>query len=338
MDQPFTGLLPEEIGALVESEPSYRGKQIFSAVHNGAFSFNEITTLPKSLRGRLEQEFIFSITKLAGTMKDRDGTVKLQIGLEGALIEAVLLSDKEDRKTACLSTQAGCGMGCTFCRTGQLKLGRNLSGAEIVEQFHHLKNTLPKDSSISNIVFMGMGEPLENLEQVRRAVAIFHHPDGQNIGLRRITLSTCGLIRGIEDFIENGPDVRLAVSLNSADEQVRRNLMPVSRSNPLADLKKVLRIYQKERKKRITFEYVLLPGINDRKKDVDLLSAYLQGLSGVINLIPFNTVENTDYRSPRPEEVGRFLSLLEDAAIPVVQRYRKGRGINGACGQLGAFT
>jgi 23S rRNA (adenine2503-C2)-methyltransferase len=178
---------------------------------------------------------------------------------------------------------------------------------------------------------------LANLDQVRKAVAILHHPEGANISLRKITLSTCGIIKGIQDLTENGPEVRLAVSLNSADESVRSSLMPISRKNPLEELKKALSAYQERRRKRITFEYVLFRGINDRNRDVELLVHFLKGLKGVINLIPYNPVEGADFQSPDKEDTRRFISLLEEASIQVVQRYRRGRGINGACGQLGVL-
>ena len=187
MKEPFTGLLPEEIAARLPDEPAYRGSQIFSALYRGSLTFDTITTLSKPLRKRLEEEFLLSSSTLVKTLEDEDGTRKQQIELsKGTMIEAVLLSDRGGRKTACISTQAGCAMGCTFCKTGQLKLMRNLEAGEIVEQVLHLGSILEPGTSIGNIVFMGMGEPLANLDQVRKAVALLHHPEGANISLRNL--------------------------------------------------------------------------------------------------------------------------------------------------------
>jgi 23S rRNA (adenine2503-C2)-methyltransferase len=261
---------------------------------------------------------------------------------DGGKIESVLLNDGSGRNTACLSTQAGCPLGCVFCRTGALPFKRNLVSAEIVEQFLFLRGTAPgEDSGISNIVVMGMGEPLLNLGELRRAIAVITAKEGPGLSPRRVTVSTSGIAAGIRDLAENGPSVRLALSLTTADNELRERLMPVTRTNPLKEVKDALAKYQKNENRRITLEMVLLGGVNTRQKDVEELKRFADGLDVIVNLIPWNPVEGMflegrALREPEKGELAAFTALLEKRGIAYTCRRRKGRGVGGACGQLGA--
>jgi 23S rRNA (adenine2503-C2)-methyltransferase len=316
----------------------FRIKQIFKWICSGVSSFEEMTNIPFPLRKVLEEHFIPLSGSPEKELTDSDGTVKLRIALEdGVNIEAVILKDREGRKTACLSTQAGCSMGCVFCKTGRLGFKRNLESAEISSQFLHLRR---KDPEISHIVIMGMGEPLLNLGELRKAIDFITFAEGLNISKRRITLSTCGIVPGILDLAERGPDIRLAVSLTSARQELRECLMPVAGIYPLPLLKESLLQYQKKRKRRITLETVLLGDINTGPEEAGAIADFAEGLETVINLIPWNTVEDLDFRgkplrSPRPKEVLDFASVLKQRGLKVTLRTGKGTGISGACGQLG---
>jgi 23S rRNA (adenine2503-C2)-methyltransferase len=316
----------------------FRAAQIFSAIAQGVSSLEEITTLPRALRTELETRFTLRSTLVSRRLSDPDGTEKLRISLQdGLAIEAVLLEDGRGRKTACLSTQAGCPAGCVFCKTGSLGFSRNLNGGEMVEQFLHLRSLCPE---IANIVIMGMGEPLLNLEELRRALAVLTDPGGLRLSPRRITLSTCGIVAGIRDLADRGPELRLALSLTTADESLRGRLMPISRSNPLAALREALGYYQDRCRRRITLETVLLSGINTRREDANALGRFAEGLNTVINLIPWNSVEGLSFegrplREPEGRELSRFAAFLQSRGLKVTLRRRKGRNIYGACGQLG---
>ncbi|MDR1411330.1 MAG: 23S rRNA (adenine(2503)-C(2))-methyltransferase RlmN [Spirochaetaceae bacterium] len=342
----LAGYTLAELAELLSPLPRYRAGQIFSRISGGAASFGEMTELPKSLRQELGEKYSVYSSEISARLTDRDGTAKLQITLyDGGKIEAVLLGDGKDRNTACLSTQAGCPMGCVFCKTGALSFKRNLLSAEIVEQFLFLRKTAgkagPGAGGISNIVIMGMGEPLLNLEELRRAIAVITAKEGSGLSPRRITVSTSGIAAGIRDLAEKGPPVRLALSLTTADSELRERLMPVTRTNPLKELKAALKEYQKTENRRITLEMVLLGGINTRQKDIEELGRFAEGLDVIVNLIPWNPVEGMFFegralREPESGELAAFTELLEKQGIAYTRRRRKGRGVGGACGQLGA--
>ncbi len=332
------------LGALAEvlrPLPAFRARQIFQWISRGAAGFDAMTNLSLPLRLDLASRFSVRSSGAAEIQRDPDGTAKLRIALaDGASVEAVLLSDGEGRQTACISTQVGCPMGCVFCKTGTLGFQRNLDAAEMVEQFLHLRALAP---DLSHIVIMGMGEPLLNLDALRDFVAIITDPEGLHISRRRITLSTSGLVAGIRELADRGPDVRLAVSLTTADPELRSALMPVNRSDPLPLLKEALLHYQKTYEKRITLETVLLGGLNTRSEDADALAKFAQGLEAVINLIPWNPVEGLNIlgqalREPSRREVERFAQDLQRRGLLATTRMRKGRGVSGACGQLGSLS
>lgn len=332
MKLPLAGLLPGEIVDSLGLDAPYRGEQIFGWIHRGARDFSSMTDLSTPARERLAAEALI----LGSTVQDRraaaDGSVKLRIGLaDGQAVEAMSLEDGTGRRTACLSTQAGCAMGCAFCRTGLMGLKRNLSEAEIVEQLLHLQDDGP---AIANIVFMGMGEPFRNWDAVRKAIAVLRHPAGRGMSPRRITVSTCGIPDGIRRLAAEGPDVRLAVSLVSADEKARQALMPVARTHRLSGLKDALTAYQKARKHRITLEVVLIAGRTDRDADIEALKRFVPPLSVMVNLIPWNPASEIDFLEPSAERVAWYRDALMRDGIPVTERMRKGRGVCGACGQL----
>jgi 23S rRNA (adenine2503-C2)-methyltransferase len=342
----LSGLCPEQIKTELPFLPAFRTKQIFKWIARGVTSFDEMTDLSLDLRKDLNNQCTVYSSVISQTLKDDDGTVKLQLRLkDGAMIEAVLLSDGEGRRTACLSTQVGCPAACAFCKTGTLGFLRNLDASEIVEQFLYLKSL---HSDISNIVVMGMGEPLLNLDELRQAITVICHSDGLGLSRRRITVSTSGIIDGIKELTEQGPenrggDFRLAVSITTADEALRSKLMPVNKNNPLPLLKQALINYQKQQDRRITLEAVLLGGINTRQQDIDALVSFAKGLDCIINLIPWNSVdglffEGKPLKEPKNLEVDTFLRQLEKCGLNVTRRYRKGKSISGACGQLGSVA
>ena len=317
----------------------YRAKQIFKWIARGASDFDAMSDIPASLRTELKTRHVVRSGLVQSRLDAPDGTVKLQIALhDGAAVEAVLLIDGEDRKTACLSTQVGCPMGCAFCKTGTLGFLRNLGPAEIVDQFLFLQDSC---GTISNVVIMGMGEPLLNLEALRVAMGILCDSEGLGLSKRRFTLSTCGIADGIRSLADSGPDVRLALSLTTADQQLRERLMPITRTEPLDRIKPALDYFQKHQKKRITLEAVLLSGLNTRLEDADAMTRFASGLEVVINLIPWNPVEGVGldgepFREPSESEVSRYERMLAERGLNVTRRYKKGRGVSGACGQLGS--
>jgi 23S rRNA (adenine2503-C2)-methyltransferase len=296
-----------------------------------------MTDLPLPLREEFESRFFLYSGTVSGRLEDPDGTVKLRISFpDGASVESVLLSDGEGRKTACLSTQAGCPAGCVFCKTGSRGFFRNLEASEITEQFLRLRFL---GADISHIVIMGMGEPLLNLGELRKALDILMAPEGLGISKRRVTLSTCGIVPGIRDLADRGPPIRLALSLTTADEALRERLMPVGKTNPLPQVKKALLYYQEKQGRRITLEAVLLGGINTRRQDADALADFARGLDVMVNLIPWNAAEVPEFegrplKEPGIREIEEFSAALEKRGLKVTRRLRKGRNIAGACGQL----
>lgn len=331
----LTGLLPEEIFDNLELSQSFRAKQIFKWIGNGAKTFDQMTNLSLDLRNELKKKAVLRSSKVESVLKDPDGTIKLQIHLyDDNIVETVLLTDKEGRKTACVSCQAGCAMKCAFCMTGTLGLSRNLQAYEIVEQFLFLEEIAGK---LDNIVFMGMGEPLQNLAGIRKTVSILCHKDGRALSSKRITLSTCGIVKGIYDLADNGPHIRLAVSLTTANQTLREQLMPVciAKENSLEQLKKAIDYYAQKSGKRVTLEAALLHNTNTDAQSARKLIDFAKNIDVNINLIPWNSVSILPFESPSFNEVHDFIDLLEKAGLNVTLRKKRGQKIGGACGQLG---
>ena len=329
----LSGLLPAEICESLSLKQAFRGKQIFQWIGKGVESFDEMTNLSLDLRNVLKEKALLRSTTVSKVLEDPDGTIKLQVTLsDGLAVETVLLTDREDRKTACVSCQVGCAMNCAFCQTGHLGLARSLTAGEIVEQFLALEKHA---GTLDNIVFMGMGEPMMNLDNVRKAIAILTNKEGRALSGRRITLSTSGVIKGIYDLADNGPAIRLAVSLTTADEALREKLMPICRTNPLAELRKAIDYFAKKTGKRVTLEAALLHDTNTSIDSATNMINFARGLDVHVNLIPWNPVEGLEFSEPSAKECKNFVYHLEKAGINVTLRTRRGREIGGACGQLG---
>lgn len=331
----LSGLLPNEITEQLCLNQKFRGTQIFKWVGNGITDFDKMSNLSVDLRNQLKENTLLRSSTVNNILKDPDGTIKLQIKLQDEnIVETVLLTDKENRKTACVSCQAGCAMKCAFCMTGTLGLSRNLQAYEIVEQFLYLEEIAGK---LDNIVFMGMGEPMQNLNGIRKAIEILCHKDGRALSSKRITLSTCGIVKGIYDLADNGPHIRLAVSLTTANEDLRKELMPVAKAeeNNLENLRKAISYYAEKSGKRVTLEAALLHEKNTDKISADNLINFAKRMDVNVNLIPWNPVSNLPFSEPTSNEVKNFVNLIEKAGINVTLRTRRGRKIGGACGQLG---
>jgi 23S rRNA (adenine2503-C2)-methyltransferase len=264
-----------------------------------------------------------------------DGVVKLVFGLaDGLRVETVVIP-MANHSTVCISSQVGCAMGCRFCRTGRMGLRRNLTAAEIVAQVYTAKVTM--GAAVRNVVFMGMGEPLDNFENVMQAIAVLSDQRGLDIALRHITLSTVGLAPGIRRLAAQGwPQLKLAVSLNASNDEMRSRLMPVNRRYPMDGLKQVLRQYPLARGNAIFVEYVLIKGMNDDPRSAAALAAFFQGLNVKLNLIAYNPGGGSSFEPPAEEDLDRFHRALIEQRIFVRRRSSKGSGILAACGQLGA--
>ena len=343
---------------LLPDLPKYRTKQIYRWILKGSGSFDSMTDIPQELKDELKTRFnIFSGKIVSCHESGTAGKIVIEC-FDGSKIESVLLKDSKDRYTACISSQAGCPCGCVFCMTGTLGFRRNLEYAEIAEQYLHLLNICKgkpdtqkinsggntgknqNEHIIDNIVIMGMGEPLLNLDNLRKSIEIFTDPNGLNISKRRITVSTCGISSSLFDIAENGPFIKLALSLTTADEKLRALLMPVTEFNPLAKLKEALMLFQKNGGGRITLEIPLLAGINTREKDASSIRSFANGLSVIINIIPWNPVAGIEFngaplREPDKRETAEFIRMLENLNMNVTMRLHKGRSVMGACGQLG---
>lgn len=315
-------------------EKSYRARQISKWVfERGVSDFALMTDLGKELRERLSAISRITVLRHTGSQSSSDGTVKFLYGLDdGLAVESVWIPDGK-RRTLCVSTQAGCKLNCAFCLTGKNGFRRNLRAAEIVDQVIQSRAAAP-DGRVTNVVLMGMGEPLDNYDNTLRALRVMTEPDYHLIGARKITLSTAGVAPGIRRLGEDFPGVKLAVSLNSCDDAVRSRIMPINKKYPLAELRKALAAFPLPKGKRITLEYVLLSGVNDSAEDAQNLASFARGLKTKINLIPFNQCAELPYESPPRKTVENFQKLLTDSGFSVFIRASRGGDILAACGQL----
>lgn len=313
---------------------AYRGRQIRHwLLGKLAGSFSEMTELPKSLRVLLDKEANIEHLENIKTLVSEDGTRKYLFKLfDGHLIESVLIPER-DHFTLCISSQAGCAMDCRFCLTARQGLIRNLTPAEIIEQVIYVKRSLDTPDHLTNIVFMGMGEPLANYDAVVKAVGNLVSEDGMNFSHRKITISTCGLVPRMKQM---GRDitVNLAVSLNAADDETRSYLMPVNRRYPLNELLSACKAFPLPNRRMITFEYILIKGINDRDEDALKLARLLSGLRAKINLIPLNPFPGSEMSPPPAKTILRFQEILINKNFTAIIRKSKGRDISAACGQL----
>lgn len=314
-------------------EKKFRALQVFRRIYGGAASFDEMTELSSKLRSRLEETAVIDSVRLLKKQESRkDGTRKYLFEVEGgSAIESVFMRYRYGN-TACISSQAGCRMGCAFCASGINGLERNLTAGEIVDQVAAMSRDTGE--RIGHIVVMGTGEPFDNYDELLRAIRILHDQKGLNIGLRSITVSTCGLLSKITQFAEDLPQVNLAVSLHAADDETRRKLMPVAAGYDMSRLMEVCRRVSEQTHRRITFEYALISGVNDSLDDARRLVSLLKGMLCHVNLIPLNDVSEKQYRGSARQRAQLFASALKDKGIEVTVRRELGSDISAACGQL----
>lgn len=345
--------------------PQARAGQLFDWIYKKfVFDFGQMSNLSKELRQELQGKYgVLALEKIesAGSMEQE--TLKFLFRCsDGEMIETVLIiaedpgADEDDpsempsgggnaRLTLCVSSQSGCALGCGFCATGKLGFKRDLSTAEILSQVLWVERYLADKQHekkqagrrLSNIVFMGMGEPMLNYDRVLKSIRILNDPKGYNLGIRHFTLSTAGVVPGIKRLEDEKAQVRLAVSLHTADQTTRETLMPVAKKYRLDELVASLRSYQDKTGRRITLEYILMEGVNDTEKDVRLVKERMDGMTYNLNVIAYNEVDGLPYRSPTENTVRRFTGYLKQYQIPYVFRKSKGRSIRAACGQLGLY-
>lgn len=310
----------------------YRAEQIFKWIwQKDAQDFSVMTNLSKDLRRRLSEKFIIAGVKTATILTAHDGARKFGLKTEdNETIEAVFIPEGR-RKTVCVSTQIGCPLGCSYCATGLMGFRRNLKAYEIADEIRVVQEDT--DDKITNIVFMGMGEPLLNLKEVIGAIDIICSPMGLSISQRHTTLSTVGLIHGLENLLASSLKVKLAISLNFPDEEMRKEMMPVAKKNPLHEIIKLAKEYSLK-KNMVTFEYVLLNKINDRIADARRLLGLLKGVPSKINLITYNPHPLLPFKRPTEEKVHRFYNYLLASPHTITLRKSKGQDILAACGQL----
>ena len=331
-------LTQEQLVRFVESlgQPSFRGRQILAWIYRpGITDFGQMTDLAKVFREALAQSATISRFDRYMVEHSSDGAVKFAFHLDGgSLIESVFIPE-EDRTTLCVSSQVGCAMGCTFCLTGSMGFTRNLTTAEIINQVCAVRDwaLAHGQGPLTNIVFMGMGEPLANFDHLVDAISILTEQRGLDFSNRRITVSTCGLVPQMR-LLGERTDVNLAVSLHAADDAVRSGLMPINRRYPIGELIEACRTYRQKRRKRIMFEYTLLAGINDSDGDAERLADLLRDVPCKINVLAVNPTGETTFRSPEPEGILRFQRILRDRGFTVFIRQSRGEDISAACGQL----
>lgn len=331
----LTDLNPEEIAEQLSIKP-FQGRQIFRWIHKKhVFEFDQMTDLSKALRATLAEKCIANRLELVTISESSStGTRKALLRLsDGETVESVLIRDRE-RLTLCLSSQVGCAVKCSFCATGFSGFARNLSAGEIVEQALFLLRDFDTEGRNPNIVYMGMGEPFRNYDAVVKSVRLLMHPEGLNIGARRITVSTAGEMEGIRRFADENWQVRLSVSLHSANDELRNELVPLNRKYNLAKLSDAIRYYEKRTGRQMTFEWTLLEGVNDSIAAAQELAAIARDLNAHVNLIPFNPVEESGYQPPTSSRCEAFRDALLELGVNATLRTERGQDIDAACGQL----
>ena len=312
-------------------QPAFRGKQVFTWLHKGARSFDEMSNLPKALRDRLAAECILTVPKVARKqVSQQDGTMKYLWELsDGNCIESVLMRYHHGN-TVCISSQVGCRMGCAFCASTIAGKVRDLTPAEMLDQV--LFTQLDSGLEIYNIVLMGIGEPMDNLDTVLKFLELVNHPDGMNIGMRHISLSTCGVIPGIRRLAESNLQLTLSVSLHAPDDETRSRIMPVNRAYHVDDLFAACHEYFRRTGRRISFEYAMIDGVNDNDWQADLIAKRLKGMPGHVNLIPLNDVVESPFKPSK--RTAAFQRRLESHGLTATVRRSLGGDIDASCGQL----
>lgn len=316
----------------------FRAKQIFKWLYEKRVdSFYSMSDISKDLQVMLASDFTIETLKVKAHQISKDGTEKYLFELnDGCLVESVLMVF-DYGFSACLSSQVGCNMGCKFCASGLLKKQRDLTAGEIVCQALMIQKRLDESNNrLGNIVVMGTGEPFDNYDNVMKAMSIINSPYGLEIGSRHISISTCGVVPKILRFSKENLQYNLAISLHAPNDELRSSIMPINNAYPLKELFKALREYSGLNNRRLTFEYLLLKGVNDSKKEADEIKELLKGLNAYINLIPYNSVKENDFETTSEENALRFYDMLKKNGVAVTLRQKKGDDIDAACGQLRA--
>lgn len=335
MGKDILSMLPQEIeGELAAlGEPKYREKQIFDWLSRGVRDFDEMTNLPKALKEKLKAEYTLYRPKvLSKQVSKLDGTIKYLWELyDGNAVETVVMSYKHGN-TVCVSSQVGCRQGCAFCASTIGGLVRCLEPSEILDEV--LFSQLDSGKPISNIVLMGIGEPLDNFDNVMRFLELVNHPDGMNIGMRHISLSTCGITERFDELAERNLQITLSVSLHAPDDETRSRLMPANRGRGVEQLMDSCRRYYQKTGRRISFEYAMIDGVNDTEKHAHLLAQRAKSVGAHVNLIPLNHVEERQFKPSTAGHMKAFIKILEDAGVNVTVRRKLGGDVDASCGQL----
>jgi len=315
-------------------EKKYRSKQTLDWIYRkNVPDIDRMTTLTQELRSKLKNEFNNFVPRIERKLDSFDGSAKYLLSLEDNNVIEMVLMPGNGKNTLCLSSQVGCKRNCQFCATAKMGFIRNLTVSEINAQVLLANRELfPK--RLTNLVFMGMGEPLDNLDHIMKSIKILQHQDGMSFSPRRITISTCGIIPGIVDLTKSGLKLKLAVSLNSAIQVKREKLMPIARTYPLDHLKSVLHDFRKINPYRITFEYILIKNFNMSSGDIKALRSFLGDISCKLNLIRFNKIPNSNFETPEEEEIKVFIAKLKNMKVAITLRDSRGNDIQAACGQL----
>ena len=328
MTIPEIGVVLKELG-----QPAFRAKQVFSWLHKGVRSFDEMTNLPKALRDTLEERHpICAPEVVRKQVSKKDGTIKYLWKLsDGNCVETVLMRYHYGN-TVCISTEVGCRMGCAFCASTLGGLVRPLEPFEMIDQvlFTQVDSGLP----VSHIVLMGIGEPLDNMDNVLRFLELVNSPDGMNISMRHISLSTCGLVPKIDELGDKKLQISLAISLHGPDNEIRNRIMPVNKAYPIEQLLPACRRYYEKTSRRIHFEYAMIQGVNDTPEHAHQLLALLKGLPSHVNMIPLNHVEESPYKPSTKAAVAAFQKILEEGGVTATVRRTLGSDIDASCGQL----
>ncbi len=328
-------LADAEAFAVAQGWPRFRGEQVWRWVHDrGARSFEDMTNLPRAVREELATRARIGSLEVAEVQVSRDGTRKLRLRThDGHSIESVIIPDG-DKTTQCISSQVGCAVDCQFCATAKLGLVRNLDAGEIVDQVYLARRMLEPGRKLTNLVYMGMGEPLHNYDQVVKSLRILTDDKGAGLSQRRITVSTSGLVPKLERLGNEDVRPNLAVSLNAPNDAIRDQIMPINRKWNIGKLLAALKAYPLEQRRRITFEYVLLAGVNDSLRDAAQLAKLLRGVKCKVNLIPWNPHPEAPYERPAPAVIDAFQAECKRLGLPTYLRTPRGDDIDAACGQL----
>lgn len=328
-----------EVQMLALDQKKYRATQLYEWLYNkSASDFESMSDISFKFRETLEKEYILELPKIVEKQLSQDGTIKLLLELsDGAKVECVLMP-YDYGNVVCVTSQVGCNMGCRFCASGLLKKQRDLETHEMISQLLVMQSQMEKDERISHVVVMGIGEPFDNYDRVMRFIRIINHPKSFAIGARHITVSTCGLVEGIRRYANENIQINLAISLHAPNDEIRSKIMPINKAFPLKELMAALKEYQDKTNRRITFEYIMLRGVNDQVEHAKELSQLIKHLNAYVNLIPYNEVMELPFKKTPRDAIRKFVTELKRNNVNVTVRKEFGQDIDAACGQLRAKT